>query len=144
MSVRVAVKFALRKMPPATWLRESLRKKVEVGLRRCCPKPSFADKLSPKAGAKYALAAFPLVLNLSRKKTMSQFAMITGDVTYTPGDGAPIEIPRVRVEVELAPDSATLSWEAAEGVAGLTAIPRTQFDDYVRDGKITMTAEQAS
>ena len=43
-----------------------------------------------------------------------------------------------RVEVDLAPDSATLSWEAADGVVGLTAIPRTQFDDYVRDGKITM------
>lgn len=69
---------------------------------------------------------------------MPQFAMVTGDVTYTPGDGAPIEIPRVRVEVVLAPDSATLSWEAGEGVAGLTAIPRTQFDDYVKDGKITL------
>ena len=72
---------------------------------------------------------------------MSQFAMITGHVTYTPGDGAPIEIPRGRVEVELAPDSATLSWEAAEGIAGVTAIPRIQFDDYVRDGKITLTGQ---
>ena len=72
---------------------------------------------------------------------MPQFAQIIGLVTYTPGDGAPIEIPKGRVEVELAPDSATLSWEAAEGVVGLTAIPRTQFDDYVRDGKITMTAQ---
>ena len=72
---------------------------------------------------------------------MPQFAMITGDVTYTPGDGAPIEIPRVRVEVALAPDSATLSWEAAPGIVGSTAIPRTQFDDYVRDGKITMTPQ---
>ena len=70
---------------------------------------------------------------------MPQFAQITGLVTYTPGDGAPIEIPKGRIEVDLAPDSATLSWEAAEGVVGLTAIPRTQFDDYVRDGKITMT-----
>ena len=69
---------------------------------------------------------------------MPQFAMVTGDVTYTPGDGAPIESPRVRVEVVLAPDSATLSWEAGEGVAGLTAIPRIQFDDYVKDGKITL------
>jgi len=67
---------------------------------------------------------------------MPQFAQITGLVTYTPGDGAPIEIPRGRVEVDLAPDSATLSWEAAEGVVGLTAIPKTQFDDYLRDGKI--------
>jgi hypothetical protein len=72
---------------------------------------------------------------------MSQFAMITGDVTYTPGDGAPIPIPRGRVEVALAPDSATLSWEAAEGIVGSTAIPLTQFDDYVRDGKIEMTPE---
>ena len=70
---------------------------------------------------------------------MPQFAQITGLVTYTPGDGAPIEIPKGRVEVDLAPDSATLSWEAAKGVVGLTAIPRTQFDDYVRDGQITLT-----
>ena len=69
---------------------------------------------------------------------MPQFAMITGYVTYTPGDGVPIEIPQVRVEVNLAPDSATLSWEADKGITGLTAIPRIQFDDYLRDGKITM------
>lgn len=69
---------------------------------------------------------------------MSQFAMITGDVTFTPGDGAPIEIPRGRVEVALSFDSATLSWEAAKGVAGAAAIPISQFNDYVRDGKITL------
>jgi hypothetical protein len=72
---------------------------------------------------------------------MSQFATITGLVTYRPGDGAPIDIPEGRVEVDLAPDSATLSWEAAEGIPGVTAIPRTQFDDYVRDGKITMNKD---
>ena len=55
---------------------------------------------------------------------MPQFATITGAVTFTPGDGAPIEIPRGRVEVDLAPDSATLSW-GTEGVAEVTAIPRT-------------------
>ena len=70
---------------------------------------------------------------------MPQFAMITGDVTFTPGDGAPIEIPPGRVEVGLEPDSATLSWDAGDGVAGVAAIPISQFDDYVRDGKITMT-----
>ena len=72
---------------------------------------------------------------------MPQFAMITGDVTYTPGDGAPIQIPRVRIEVALEPDSATLSWDAGDGVAAVTAIPRIQFDDYVREGKITMTPQ---
>ena len=76
---------------------------------------------------------------------MPQFAKITGDVTYTPGDGAPIEIPRgVRVEVALEPDSATLSWDAGDGVAAVTAIPRTQFDDYVKDGKITMAPSATS
>lgn len=69
---------------------------------------------------------------------MPQIAQIVGLVTYRPGDGAPIEIPVGQVEVELAPDSATMSWGTPEGVAGLTAIPLTQFNDYVRDGKITM------
>ena len=69
---------------------------------------------------------------------MSQFATVSGIVTFTPGDGVPIEIPPGRVEVELADDSATLSWEAAPGIPGLTAIPRIQFDDYVREGKITL------
>ena len=70
---------------------------------------------------------------------MTQFATITGHVTFTPGDGAPITIPKGRrVEVDLMPDSATLSWEAAEDVAGLAAIPRMQFDRYIQDGKITM------
>ena len=68
---------------------------------------------------------------------MTQFATITGHVTYTPGDGAPITIPRGRGEVDLNADSATLSWQAAEDVAGLTAIPRIQYDKYVQDGKIT-------
>ena len=68
---------------------------------------------------------------------MTQFATITGHVTYTPGDGAPITIPRGRVEVDLNADSATLSWPAAEDVAGLTAIPRMPYVQYVQDGKIT-------
>lgn len=70
---------------------------------------------------------------------MPQFAMITGDVTYTPGDGQPIPIPHVRIEIAESFDSVTLSWEDAPGIAAVTAIPRIQFDDYVRDGKITLT-----
>jgi hypothetical protein len=72
---------------------------------------------------------------------MPQFAMITGEVTYTPGDGVPIEIPQVRVEVALTFDSATLSWEDAPGIAAVTAIPLTQFEDYVQEGKITWIPE---
>ena len=41
------------------------------------------------------------------------------------------------MEVDLNADSATLSWQAAEDVVGLTAIPRIQYDKYVQDGKIT-------
>ena len=65
-------------------------------------------------------------------------ATITGLVTYTPGDGAPIVIPKGPVEIELAADSATLSWTADNGAAGLTAIPLTQYKEYVRDKKITL------
>ncbi len=71
---------------------------------------------------------------------MSQFAAIAGKVAYTPGDGMPMEIPRGRVQVDLAPDSATLSWEADKGVTGVAAIPRTTFDEYVRAGKIILEA----
>lgn len=70
---------------------------------------------------------------------MTQFATIKGEVTFTPGDGAPITIPEGRVEVDLAPDSATLSWDA-DGVPAVTAIPRIQFDEYVEEGKIRLMA----
>ena len=68
-----------------------------------------------------------------------QPGMITGCVTYRPGDGAPIEIPMGPVEVTLASDSATLSWDAGDGVAGLAAMPTIQFDDYVSKGLIKLT-----
>lgn len=67
---------------------------------------------------------------------MPSFAQVTGPVTFTPGDGAPIPIPAVRVEVQLDKDSATLSWEAEPGVAAVTAMPRSQFDAYLQQGRI--------
>jgi hypothetical protein len=69
---------------------------------------------------------------------MTQFGMVTGKVAYTPGDGMPMEIPQGRIEIHLSFDSATLSWEAAPGSAGLAAIPRTAFDEYVKNGKIVL------
>lgn len=66
---------------------------------------------------------------------------ITGCVTYTPGDGAPIEIPQGAVEITIASESATLSWDAGDGAAGLTALPKIQFDDYVSKGLITLGAK---
>ena len=61
-------------------------------------------------------------------------------MTYTPGDGAPIEIPMGPVEITLADDSATLSWDEGDGVAGLTAMPNIQFNDYVSRGLIKLAA----
>jgi len=71
---------------------------------------------------------------------MTQHATINDHVTYRPGDGAPIEIPLGPVEVDLSADSATLSWTTDNGAAGLTAIPLTQYDEYVRQKRITLTA----
>ena len=69
---------------------------------------------------------------------MTQHATVTDCVTYRAGDGAPLVIPEAPLEVDLAPASATLSWTADNGAAGLTAMPLTQFKDYVHDKKITL------
>nr|WP_315205407.1 hypothetical protein [uncultured Albidiferax sp.] len=65
-------------------------------------------------------------------------ATIQDHVTYTPGDGAPITIPKGPVEIEVAAESATLSWTADNGAVGLAAIPLTQYKEYLRDKKITL------
>lgn len=67
---------------------------------------------------------------------MSIFAQVVGDITFTPGDGVPQPIPRVRVEVALSDDSATLSWEAERGVTAAAAIPRLLFDEHLARGSI--------
>ena len=69
---------------------------------------------------------------------MTQHATITDHVTYRPGDGAPLVIPLGPVEVDLTADSATLSWIDENGAAGLTAIPLTQFNEYVKQKRITL------
>lgn len=67
---------------------------------------------------------------------MTQHATITGHVTYTPGDGAPLTIPKGPVELDSMKDSTTLSWTADNDAVGAAAIPNDQFKQYVRDGKI--------
>ena len=70
---------------------------------------------------------------------MTQHATINDHVTYRPGDGAPLVIPLGPVEVDLsAANSATLSWTADNGAAGLTAMPLIQFNEYVRQKRITL------
>ena len=70
---------------------------------------------------------------------MTQHATITDHVTYRPGDGAPLVIPLGPVEVDLTADSATLSWIDENGAAGLTAIPLTQFNEYVSQKRIKLS-----
>lgn len=69
----------------------------------------------------------------------TQRATIHGHVTYTPGDGAPIPIPEGPVELITSPDSTTLSWSVEDDIAGSAAIPKDQYNQYVRDGKIRLT-----
>ena len=71
---------------------------------------------------------------------MSHHATITGCVTYRAGEGPPLVIPQGPVEIDLAPDSATLSWTADNGAAGLTAMPMLQYKEYVKEQKITLTS----
>lgn len=63
-------------------------------------------------------------------------AHVATGVTYTAGDGPALAVPSGPVELQLAPDSATLSWTASNGSAGSAALPRAQYEQYVRDGKI--------
>ena len=74
---------------------------------------------------------------------MTQHAIIHDNVTYRPGDGVPIEIPQGPAEVELAPDSATLSWTEENGVAGVTAIPLTEYNEYIEHKQITLESPTA-
>ena len=72
-------------------------------------------------------------------QTMTQQATITGHVTYTPGDGAPLTIPKGPVELDFSVNSVTLSWTADNGAVGAAAIPLDTFERCVHEGKIEHT-----
>lgn len=69
---------------------------------------------------------------------MTVHATIADHVTYTAGDGPALLVPLGPVEVELSPDSAMLSWTDENGAAGLAAIPLAQYNDYLKDKRITL------
>lgn len=71
---------------------------------------------------------------------MSQPALVRGEVSFRAGDGILMPIPPGPVEVDVADDSVTLGWTESNGAAGSTAITRDEYDRYVREGKIRMTA----
>jgi len=71
---------------------------------------------------------------------MPRKATIHGHVTFTPGDGAPIRIPEGPVELEETHDSVTLAWTADNDTAGSAALPRLQYEQYLKEGKIRLDA----
>ena len=68
---------------------------------------------------------------------MSEQALIRGEVEFRAGDGVMLPIPDGPVEIDLAEDSATLSWHDGKD-AQSTAITRDEFDRYVAEGKIRL------
>ncbi|MBC5767364.1 hypothetical protein [Ramlibacter albus] len=72
---------------------------------------------------------------------MTQHALIRGDVCFRAGDGMMLEIPDGPVDIELADDSATLSWTDDDGNAGSAAITLDEYNRYKREGKIRLRPE---
>jgi hypothetical protein len=69
---------------------------------------------------------------------MSQQAIIRGEVCFRAGDGMLMPIPDGPVDIEVADDSVIVGWiEGAD--PGSAAIPRDEYDRYVREGKIRLT-----
>lgn len=66
---------------------------------------------------------------------MTQQAIIRGDVSFRVGDGVLMPVPNGQVDIEIADDSVILSWFDGED-AGSAAIPRDEYERYVREGKI--------
>ena len=69
---------------------------------------------------------------------MSQQATIHGEVSFRAGDGPLIPIPNGPVEIELAADSAVLSWLDSDGTHESAAIPRDEYERYRREGRIEL------
>ena len=66
---------------------------------------------------------------------MANKAMVKGLVQYRAGDGPLLEIPKGPIDVELAVDSAVVSW-THEDESHNTAIPLQDYQTYVTEGQI--------
>ncbi|RZI54411.1 MAG: hypothetical protein EOP12_03015 [Pseudomonas sp.] len=66
---------------------------------------------------------------------MSNEAQVTGLVQYRAGDGPLLDIPQGPIEVELAADSAVVTW-THEDESLNTAIPLQDYEKYVAEGAI--------
>jgi hypothetical protein len=69
---------------------------------------------------------------------MTQRATIRGEVNFRAGDGPLLPIPDGPVDMEVADDSVTLSWVEDNGDHETAAIPRDEYDRYLKEGKIKL------
>ena len=72
---------------------------------------------------------------------MNQHAIIRGEVCFRAGDGILMPVPDGEVDIEVADDSVTLSWNDGEGNVTTTAITRDEYDRYVQEGKIRLLGQ---
>lgn len=72
---------------------------------------------------------------------MTQHAVIRGEVCFRAGDGVMMPIPDGDVDIEVADDSVTLSWNDEEGNTGSAAITRDEFERYRKEGKIRLEGQ---
>jgi hypothetical protein len=71
---------------------------------------------------------------------MTQHATIRGEVSFRAGDGVLMPVPDGPVDIDIADDSVTLSWQDGKD-AGTAAITRDEFDRYQREGKIRLSGQ---
>ena len=69
---------------------------------------------------------------------MTQHATLRGEVCFRAGDGMLLPVPDGEVEIELADDSAVISWSDPEGNTGSAAITRDEYERYLKEGKIRL------
>ena len=72
---------------------------------------------------------------------MTQHAMIRGEVCFRAGDGILMPVPDGEVDIDVADDSVTLSWNDGEGNVTTTAITRDEYDRYCKEGKIRLSGQ---
>jgi len=62
---------------------------------------------------------------------------VSGTVTYREGDGVLMEIPIGPCEIEIGELDVTLTW-FDDSVHCATAMPRSDFEQYVADGELVL------
>jgi hypothetical protein len=97
------------------------------------PQPDGTSADSPLAAP-----ASKLVPADATGESMTQHAIIRGEVSFRVGDGVLEPIPDGPADIELTDDSATLAWGDTAGNTGVAAITRDEYERYLAEGKIRL------